>query len=231
MSADVARSGVTRAADAGATRADRRRERTRRRLLEAGRVLIAERGVAGLRIQEITERADVALGSFYNHFPTKDDLVEAVVGESMATLAAATIEKAAPDADPAEIVVTASLAIIRLAVVEPGFARLVSNLSRADLVFATSMYPFAREVLERGVARGRFRVADMEVALTAIVGGAFALIREILEGRHEPGAEQAFAQFVLASLGICWDEAVSITAAQVAAVDGVDGASAVDVEA
>ncbi len=43
--------------DKPATRTERQRERTRRQLLDAGRTLIASKGVPGLRIQEITEQA------------------------------------------------------------------------------------------------------------------------------------------------------------------------------
>jgi hypothetical protein len=53
-------------------------------------------------------------------------------------------------------------------------------------------------------------VADIEVLLTAVIGWAFALIREILDGRHGPNAEQAFARHVLASLGVPPDEADAI---------------------
>lgn len=185
------------------TRADRQRERTRRRLVDTARVLIAERGVAGLRIHEITDRADVALGSFYNHFATKEELVEAVVGESLAELAAATVPTADADIDPAEVVAGAVLRFMRLPALDADFARLVVNLHHADVLFATAVYPYARLAVERGIDTGRFVVADTEVTVTATVGGALALIRETLEGRHEPSnVEQAFPLHVLASMGV-----------------------------
>ncbi|HEX4250820.1 MAG TPA: TetR/AcrR family transcriptional regulator [Pseudonocardia sp.] len=194
----------------GPTRSDRQRERTRRRLLDAGRTLIADRGVAGLRIQEITERADVALGSFYNHFGSKEELVEQVVTESLADLATATVATVGPDADPAEAVAAANLWFIRLAYDEPDFARLVVNLGHADTLFGAAVHPYARQAVERGLAGGRFTVANLEVTLTAVIGGALALIREILDGRHEPGAELAFARHVLASLGVDPKEAAAV---------------------
>ncbi len=60
------------------TRSERRREGTRRRLMRAAYEIIAERGLEGLVIQEITQFADVGYGSFYNHFPSKEAIVEAV---------------------------------------------------------------------------------------------------------------------------------------------------------
>ena len=61
------------------SRAERRREDTRRRLMKATYEIIASRGLAGLVIQDITEAADVGYGSFYNHFTSKDAIVNAVI--------------------------------------------------------------------------------------------------------------------------------------------------------
>ena len=202
------------------TRSDRQRQRTRRRLLDAGRTLIAERGVSGLRIQEITERADIALGSFYNYFPAKEDLVEAVVAESLSALAAATLPAVWDDADPAEVVAAANLRFIRLAYDDPDFARLVVNLVHADDLFLAATHPYARVAVERGIANERFVVADIEVTLTAVIGGAFALIRELLAGHQQTGAEIAFAQHVLASLGLSPSDAAAVTKSAAARVGG-----------
>jgi len=51
---------------------DRRRARTREALLSAGRALFAARDVDGVSIDEIVAAAEVAKGSFYNHFTDKD---------------------------------------------------------------------------------------------------------------------------------------------------------------
>ena len=109
------------------TRTDRRRERTRGRLTDATRELIAEKGVAALRIQEITERADVALGSFYNHFDSKEEVVEAVVADSLQNIAETLA--ADPVEDPAELVAAAIRRFVGLAYSDPDFARLVVHLT------------------------------------------------------------------------------------------------------
>lgn len=193
-----------------ASRAERQRLRTRRLLLDAGRTLIAAKGVAGLRIQEITEQADIALGSFYNYFASKDELLEAVITESLSDLASATITNVSDDTDPAAVVALANLRFIRLAYDEPDFARLVVNIGHSEALFGDAVHPHARIAVERGIESGRFVVADIEVLLTAVIGGAFALIREILDGRHGPTADQAFARHVLASLGVPPDEAEAV---------------------
>lgn len=56
---------------------------TRHRILEATRELIGERGLAGVTVKAICERAGVLAGSFYNQFPSKDEAVLTVIGESI----------------------------------------------------------------------------------------------------------------------------------------------------
>lgn len=184
-------------------RIDRRREQTRQRIVAAGRLLIAEKGVTGLRIQQITQQADIALGSFYNYFPTKEDLVEAVAAESLAELGAATV--AADGSDTQDPAVTAAIAIrrvVRLAFDDPDFARLVVNLNHADTLFATAFHPFAAAVVERGVRSERFETPDVEASVNLVIGGSLSLIRAILDGRHTEGVEVAHAEVSLRALGV-----------------------------
>jgi AcrR family transcriptional regulator len=53
-------------------------EETRRKLIEAAAEEFATHGVRGARIQAITDRAGVAIGSFYTHFKDKDALFDAI---------------------------------------------------------------------------------------------------------------------------------------------------------
>lgn len=195
------------------SRLDRRRERTRRRLVDAGRTVIAGKGVAGLRIQDITAEADVALGSFYTYFSTKEELVEAVVTDLLAELGAATVVDDEVQ-DPAVTAAAAIRRVVRLAFDDPDFARLVVNLSHADTLFARAFHPFARRVVERGLQVGRFDVPDIEAAVSLVVGGSLALIRGILDGQHADGVESVHAELSLRSLGVPADEARRISREQ-----------------
>ena len=69
-------------------RRDRRKAEARQRLLNAAHRLIAENVVADLRIGDVTELADLGFGTFYTYFPSKDALIEAVVAQVLAGLAA-----------------------------------------------------------------------------------------------------------------------------------------------
>jgi AcrR family transcriptional regulator len=200
-------------AEVAPNRRERRRERTRDAMTDAARELITEKGVAGLRISEITERADVALGSFYNHFESKEDLVEAVVAESLQSLAEALATPATADQDPAEVVSLAIRKFVGLAYADPSFARLVVHLNHADALFVTAVHPAARSAVELGIHSGRFDVPDLEVAVTAIVGGSLALMRAIVDGRVGDGAAEVYASSALRALGVPTDEARAIAGA------------------
>jgi AcrR family transcriptional regulator len=77
-------------------RADARRNRES--ILEASRELFAEYGFDA-QIDHIAHRAGVGVGTVYRHFPTKDDLLKALIAERFAGLAEAAREANA-DPDP-----------------------------------------------------------------------------------------------------------------------------------
>jgi AcrR family transcriptional regulator len=185
------------------------RVRTRTQLTDAARVLIAEKGVAGLRIGDVTEVADVGRGSFYNYFDSKEALIEAVAGESIEDIARRVLADI-DDADPAVLAATADRRFIRLAYEDPDFARLLVNLGHGSEVFSTATVPYARAALQIGIDAGRFDVADFDVLLILLTTSAFALIRSILEGEAPPNADQAHAEAILRALGVDRDEAREI---------------------
>ena len=59
-------------------RHQRRRRETADRIVEAAALLFGERGVEATKVTDICERADVAHQTFFNHFPSKQDLVREI---------------------------------------------------------------------------------------------------------------------------------------------------------
>lgn len=72
-------------------RFQRRKQRTRNALKQAAMDLLLAYGYDNLTVQAITDRADFARGTFYVHFADKDDIVWALLEESMASLLKDTI--------------------------------------------------------------------------------------------------------------------------------------------
>ena len=56
----------------------RKREKTRKKLLEAAKRVMAEKGAESTAIAEIAAAADVAAGTFYNYFRTREEILDAV---------------------------------------------------------------------------------------------------------------------------------------------------------
>ena len=77
-----------------ATRHDRRREASRTRILEAALELFRAQGVEATTIEQICERADVANRTFFNHFPTRRDMVRALANERIHNLHVVLAERA-----------------------------------------------------------------------------------------------------------------------------------------
>ena len=68
------------------SRSERRRHRRRQEIIDAARQIIAKKSLAGLTVQDVTETADMAVGSFYTYFPSKEALLEAVIWEDLQQL-------------------------------------------------------------------------------------------------------------------------------------------------
>jgi AcrR family transcriptional regulator len=194
----------------GSTRAERRRARARAQLMDAARTLIAERGVEGLRVSDITDRADFAFGSFYNHFGTKDDVVDAIVSETVRGLAQRIAGMTAAFDDPAEQASVALRSFVRLAYDEPQLAALLLNLHRTEARFETMVWPHARSVVQRGIDEGRFSVGDPDTALMMAVGSTLAIITGILEGHLGPDCDISFSEMMLHILGLPRGQAAKI---------------------
>jgi AcrR family transcriptional regulator len=70
-----------------ANRNQRRRLRTRETILAAAELVFRRKGIDGTTVNDITEQADVAYGSFYNHFKSIDEVVAALVAASLQRVA------------------------------------------------------------------------------------------------------------------------------------------------
>ncbi len=58
-----------------------KKDRTRQAILDATYSLIIEQGYAATSMRQIAERAGLALGGIYNHFPSKDDIFSNIILE------------------------------------------------------------------------------------------------------------------------------------------------------
>jgi AcrR family transcriptional regulator len=72
--------------DAWPTRRERRRLEVRERILEAAVSLCEIQGYESTTVTEIARRADIAYGTFFNHFPSKLELLRAISDRALRDL-------------------------------------------------------------------------------------------------------------------------------------------------
>ncbi|NCG21428.1 MAG: TetR family transcriptional regulator [Rhodobacterales bacterium] len=77
---------------------DRQREETRRRLFDAALLVFREQGVDESRIDDIAQRAGVSRGTFYFHYPSKDDVLLQLMMETQ--IAMVDVLESVPDDAP-----------------------------------------------------------------------------------------------------------------------------------
>lgn len=88
----------------GGLRARQKRERERR-ILRAAELLFARRGYARTTMTQVARRAGLAVGTIYNYFPSKPEIVLALLRrETGETLSAGEAVRKHPPADPGDAV-------------------------------------------------------------------------------------------------------------------------------
>lgn len=189
----------------------RRRARTRSALLGAALELLVE-GRQHASIEEITKRAGVGFGSFYNHFDTKDQLFSEAVLQVLDTYAGWIAEATADLDDPAEVFGRGFRLTGRMALAAPDlFAPLLAHGTEV-LVMDRRLRETALEDLRRGVESGRFVAVAPEALVMAAGGALLGLLRLISTNPAAVGLHTVdqFAEGVLRLLGVDADEAAEI---------------------
>lgn len=191
-------------------RVERRKARTRMALLAAARQRFAGRGIEQTTIAEIAEGADVATGSFYNYFRTKEELLDALLEEELGRQLQLLQLRQAQVEDPAEKISIAHRHLVNVARTDPDWAWLMVRLEVPYRVAWSVLGAAARRDLRDGIAAGRFEVANPALALNASGGALFAVIHAQLVGEGGRHADSEHAEGVLRSFGLDRAEAAEI---------------------
>jgi len=162
-------------------------QRNRDRILEAARALVAETGVDAT-MEDIARHAGVAVGTLYRHFPAKEDLVAAVVEDSLAQMASLTegaLAAVHAGAPPGPAIGELFREIAARHATDQAFKSAAGRLDvDAEIAAAAPGSPIARSVaaisalLERAQIaeqiRGDLTLADLGVLLAAVPGAGVA---------------------------------------------------------
>jgi AcrR family transcriptional regulator len=197
--------------DQAPSRLDRRRARTRAALIEAAQAFLAE-DRTNVSVLEITQAADVGLGSFYNHFESKEELYQAAVDQVLEVHGDLMDRVTEGIDDPAEVFARAFRLTGRLHRQLPGASKVMIHHGPGMILSERGLGPRALRDIKAAKKAGRFTIGDPELALVAAGGAVLGLGQLLLEQPDRDAAKAAdeLTADLLRMFGIDADEAREI---------------------
>jgi len=191
-------------------RRERNKQRMRERIFSAALSLFAEKGFEQTKVDDITERADVARGTFFNHFQHKEELVTTWSSQRQSRFEEK-LRRATPTNDDLRVALGRCMtALVEINEEEdaPGLNRvMLTSWVRAGLPITEpprTAEVFA-DVIRAGVAEGRIR-SDVDPAQVghllrdAYLGALFRWCRGDLKGEGLATELQGIVDFLLPSI-------------------------------
>jgi len=157
---------------------------------------MADRGMEGVAIHEITEAADMGFGTFYNYFESKEAIYEALVNEVFESFGAALDLIAEQADDPAEIFAASVRYTLERAHEEPLWGRFLVRVGFWSRVLEQGLAPRMLRDLQKGISAGRFQVADLPMTVVAIRGAVLSAVDAHTEPAIQVAAERGLADLL-----------------------------------
>jgi AcrR family transcriptional regulator len=209
-------------AQPGISRVQRRKQRTRAALIGAAQKFIAE-GRLNVPVLDITQAADVGMGSFYNYFDSKEDLFAAAVTEALDAHGALLDALTMDIEDPAETFACRFRLTGRLFRRRPRESQILLANGASLLMSDRGLAPRALRDIEAALSAGRFVVEDPQLAL-AVAGGAILGLGVLLSsdpGRDDAGAADSVTADVLRLFGMSAEDAAEVCARPLPDLDAI----------
>src|SRR5215211_5258586 len=156
------------AAEPRALRADA--ERNRRRILDAARMVFADNGL-GVGVDAVARAAGVGVGTLYRRFPTKQDLLAAVIEDGVCRLAEEIEQIESEETDPWHVFVAVAHAFAATIARDRGFYEVIHG--------TPEFIPIARDSKARlmdAVARVLKRAQDAGAVREDVVADDIAVL-------------------------------------------------------
>jgi AcrR family transcriptional regulator len=184
-------------------RTEARRVAVRSRIVTAARELIAEGGYVAAQVAPVAERAGVAVGTVYRHFPSKSDLFAEVFREAsqheVDAMRAAMqgIEGSAGERIAAGIEAFARRALRGKRLAWALLAEPVDPAVEAErLHFRHSYRDLMAEVIAKGIEAGELPAQDVDATAAALIGA----VGEAMTGPLSPTTNGGDPDVLIASL-------------------------------
>jgi AcrR family transcriptional regulator len=150
-------------------------------VLDAALALFIEKGFAATRVEDIARRAGVSKGTVYLYFPSKEEILEALVRRAVVPIASDALETAASFSGDPRIVIGTVMRLLANRLAEPGLLAIPKLIMREMTHLPQLAVMYRREVLDRmmpvveglvrrGIAEGYLKSVDPELTIRSIVG-------------------------------------------------------------
>ncbi|MER7990258.1 helix-turn-helix domain-containing protein [Streptomyces noursei] len=135
------------------------------RILDAVRGMLAEQGVGKLRMQDVAARAGCSRATLYNHFPTRENLLQAYMRRETQHIHQAVHERVHALADPADALIAGMRCMLDQVRNHPAQAEwfatdvvgTASMFAGADPVVAAAAATWIHPILDRAAANDVLR--------------------------------------------------------------------------
>ncbi|WP_248745749.1 TetR/AcrR family transcriptional regulator [Pseudomonas sp. MWU12-2037] len=184
------------------TRGHKKRERTRRGLVDAARRLVARKEVGEIALLEIAAEAEVSNGTIYNYFRTRDEVLEAV-GIAMATefSDAISVLSSGLHSGAERLCVGVRMFINRAGDDHPWASALLRIIHFGEAT-RSRLATHVLDDLRQGRHEGAFAFEDEGIALDLVLSCTTGAMRAVVEGRTVAEHDVRVAEMVLKALGV-----------------------------
>jgi AcrR family transcriptional regulator len=197
--------------EARAATAERRRARTRERLLDAAEAVVAEKGFEGASIEEFVTAAGVSRGTFYNYFPTTTALLHALSTRVAKDLDRTLDVLTAHIDDPAASLAASLHTVAASYMSDPVRGWIAVQVATSRVPRQHTFETRFAAIYRKGVTRGRFRDVDMAAAFTLAFGAMRMAQRDMLGGASLGARGVEVVALILAAFGVPFEEAERIS--------------------
>lgn len=189
---------------------EKKRQRTRARLMDAAVTVIASRGLESASVQEIAMEADVANGTFYSHFRDKEEIV-AAIGQGIASDIAKHMDRTGVQfEDAAYRVAYATQCFIQIAVSQPKWGWMYIHTFYLPKSIRFSSNKIESDI-RLGIRQKRFTVKPDEYLLDLIAAIIKLAIMGQLTRKKSKDEGLSAAAAMLRVLGVSAQEAQRIS--------------------
>ncbi|HBP4632901.1 TPA: TetR/AcrR family transcriptional regulator [Pseudomonas aeruginosa] len=183
------------------SRGHKKRERTRRGLIDAAVRLFAQKDVGEIVLLDVATEAEVASGTIYNYFRSRDEVVEAV-GIALADEFSEAITRQSQGIQSGARRLSIGVRMfIRRAISNPAWAAAVIRVAHFDQAMRSKIANTALNDLRAGAEEGIFAYADEGIALDMVVSCTVGAMRCAVEARSVDDHDIKVTEMLLKALG------------------------------